>query len=95
MDSPKVAGSTETSASERRKKRVRVYKKRMTLKWFLAILAFSVVISLALISLQGLFSSLVPEDTAYRPKDIEGRYHELKKVKEAVEKDLLPARDGR
>jgi hypothetical protein len=95
MDSPKVAGPTATSAWERRKKRVRVYKKRITLKWFLAILVFSIVISLALISLQGLFSSLITEDTVYRPKDIEGRYHELKKMKEAVEKDLLPARDGR
>jgi hypothetical protein len=95
MDSPKAADSTATNSWERRKKRVRVYKKRITLKWFLAILAFSIVISLALISLQGLFSSLVMEDTAYRPKDIEGRYHDLKKMKEAVEKDLLPARDGR
>jgi hypothetical protein len=95
MDSPKVEGFTATSASERRKKRVRVYKKRITLKWFLAILAFSVVISLALISLQGLFSSLVPEDTAYRPKDIEGRYHELQRMKNTVEKGAEGTRSGR
>jgi hypothetical protein len=95
MDSPKAAGSTATSAWERRKKRVRVYKKRITLKWFLAILVFSIAISLVLISLQGLFSSLVTEDTAYRPKDIEGRYHDLQRMKDAVEKGAEGTRGGR
>jgi hypothetical protein len=95
MDSPKVAGSAATNAWEHRKRRVRVYKKRMTLKWFLAILVFSIVISLVLISLQGLFSSLLTEDTAYRPKDIEGRYHELQRMKDAVEKGAEGTRSGR
>jgi hypothetical protein len=93
MDSPKVAGSTEASAWERRKKRVRVYKKRITLKWFLAIVVAAVSVSLLLISFGGLFESL--EDQSYRPKDIERRYHELYKMKEAVEKGQLPARNGR
>jgi hypothetical protein len=95
MDSLKHAGSTEASACERRKKRVRVYKKRITLKWFLAILVFSIVISLVLISLQGFFSSLLTEDTAYRPKDIEGRYNELQRMKDAVEKGVEGTRSGR
>jgi hypothetical protein len=95
MDSPKAEGSMATSASERRKKRVRVYKKRITLKWFLAILVFSIVISLTLISLQGLFSSLLTDDTAYRPRDIEGRYHDLQRMKNSVEKAAGNARDGR
>jgi hypothetical protein len=95
MDSPKAAGSTEASAWERRKRQVRVYKKRITLKWFLAILIISVVVSLLLISLQGLFSSLVTDDTVYRPKDIERRYHDLQRMKDSVEKAAGDARDGR
>jgi hypothetical protein len=86
MDSLKIACSTATSASERRKRQVRVHNKRITLKWFLAILVISVVVSLVLITLQGLLSSMVPEDRAYRPKDIEGRYHELQRMKDSVEK---------
>jgi hypothetical protein len=93
MDSPKVAGSAATNAWEHRKRRVRVYKKRMTLKWFLAILAVALVVSMLLVAFGGLFESL--EDQSYRPKDIERRYHELYKMKEAVEKGQLPARNGR
>jgi hypothetical protein len=93
MDSPKVAGSAATNAWEHRKRRVRVYKKRMTLKWFLAILAVALVVSMLLVAFGGLFESL--EDQSYRPKDIERRYHELYKMKEAVEKGQLPATNGR
>jgi hypothetical protein len=50
-------------------------------------------VSLFLIAFGGLFDNL--EDKSYRPKDIERRYHELQKMKEAVEKEQLPARDGR
>ena len=31
----------------------------------------------------------------YRPKDIERRYNEMQRMKDAVEKGQLPARDGR
>jgi hypothetical protein len=93
MDNLKATGSAAPSGWERRKKRVRVYKKRITLKWFLAILAAAALVSLFLIAFGGLFDSL--EDKSYRPKDIERRYHELQKMKEAVEKEQLPARDGR
>jgi cell division protein FtsB len=93
MDNLKATGSATPSRWKRRKKRVRVYKKRITLKWFLAILAAAVLVSLFLIAFGGLFDNL--EDTSYRPKDIERQYHELQKMKEAVEKEQLPARDGR
>ena len=93
MDNLKATGSAASSGWERRKKRVRVYTKRITLKWFIAILAAAVLVSLLLIAFGGLFDTL--EDESYRPKDIERRYHELQKMKEAVEKEQLPARDGR
>ncbi len=95
MDSPKIAGSTAMSAWARRKRQVRVHKKRIPLKWFLAILVLSVVVSLLLISFQGLFSSPVADDKAYRPKDIEGRYHEFQRMKHSVEKAAGDAPDGR
>jgi len=95
MDSPKIAGSTATRSWARRKRQVRVHKKRFPLKWLLAILVISAVVSLLLISLQGLFSAPVTDDRAYRPKDIEGRYHELQRMKHSVEKAAGDARDGR
>jgi len=69
----------------RRKKQVRVYKKGITLRWFLAIVAVSVLASLLLFAFGGLFDNL--EDKTYRPKDIERKYYELQQMKEAVEKE--------
>jgi hypothetical protein len=93
MDNLKATGSAAPSGWERRKKRVRVYKKRITLNWFLAILAAAAVVSFLLIAFGGTFNSL--EDNSYRPKDIERQYHEQQRMKESVEKNLLPARNGR
>jgi hypothetical protein len=93
MDSPKVAGSAATSVWERRKRRVRVYKNRITLKWFLAIVVVAVSVSCLFVSLRGcIFSFYDMEDASYRPHDIEGRYHELQKMKEAVERERQAAR---
>lgn len=93
MDNLKATGSAAPTGWERRKKRVRVYKKRITLKWFLAILAVAVLVSLFLIAFGGLFDNL--EDKSYRPRDVERKYHDMQRMKEAVEKEQLPARDGR
>jgi len=93
MDEPKATDRTAPPGWVRRKKRVRVYEKGITLKRLLAILAAAAVVSLLLIFLGGLFDDL--EDKSYRPRDIERRYHELQKMKEAVEKEQFPARDGR
>jgi hypothetical protein len=92
MDKLKDTGNAALSGWARRKKRVRVYKKRITLKWFLAILATAVLVSLLLIAFGGLFDNL--EDKSYRPRDIERKYHDMQRMKEAVEKEQLPARDG-
>jgi hypothetical protein len=79
MDNPKATGNAASSGWERRKKRVRVYPKRIAWKWLLAILAAAVLVSLLLIAVGGLFNSL--EDNSYRPKDIERQYRELQKMK--------------
>jgi hypothetical protein len=89
MDNLKATGSAAPSGWERRKKRVRVYKKRITLKWFLAILTAAVLVSLLLIAFGGLFDNL--EDKSYRPKDIERKYHEMQQRKEAAEKERSPS----
>jgi hypothetical protein len=89
MDNLKATGSAAPPGWERRKKRVRVYKKRITLKWFLAILAAAVLVSLFLIAFGGLFDNL--EDKSYRPKDIERKYHEMQQMKEAAEKERSPS----
>lgn len=93
MGEIRATDRTAPPAWKRRKKRVRVYEKGITLKRLLAILAAAAIVSLLLVSFGGLFENL--EDKSYRPKDIERRYHELQKMKEAVEKELFPARDGR
>ena len=77
----------------RRKKRVRVYEKGLTLKRFLVILAASVLVSLLLVALGGLFDTF--EDKSYQPKDIERRYYDLQKKKEAIEKGQIPVHDDR
>lgn len=93
MDDLRTSDRAAPPGWVRRKKRVRVYEKGLTLKRFLVILAASILVSLLLVAFGLIFD--IPEDKAYRPKDIEGRYHELQKMKEAVQKEILPARDGR
>jgi hypothetical protein len=89
MDNLKATGCAASSGWERRKKRVRVYQKRITRKWFLAILAAAAVVSWLFIAFGGLFDNL--EDKSYRPKDIERQYHEMRQMKEATEKARFPA----
>jgi hypothetical protein len=72
----------------RRRKRVRIYQKRITRKWFLAILAAAAVASWLLIVFGGLFDNI--EDKTYRPKDIERQYHEMRQMKEAAEQGRPP-----
>ena len=93
MDDLKATDRAASPGWVRRKKRVRVYEQGITLKRLLAILAAAAIVSLLLIFLGGLFENL--EDKSYRPMDIERRYHELQKMKEAVEKEQFPVRDGR
>lgn len=92
MDERRTTGSSISSAGGLRKRRVRVHRSGLTMKRFLLIMAAALITSLLLVAFGVIFD--IPEDTAYRPKDIEGRYHELQKMKEAVQKEMLPARDG-
>lgn len=89
MDELKATDRTAPPGWVRRKKRVRVYEKGITLKRLLAILAAAAVVSLLLISLGELFENL--EDKSYRPKDIERKYYEMQQMKEAVEKGRSPS----
>ena len=84
MDNLKATDGAASAGWVRRRKRVRVYQKRITRKWFLAILAAAAVVSWIFIVFGGLFDNL--EDRSYRPKDIERQYHEMRQMKEAVEK---------
>jgi hypothetical protein len=84
MDNLKAPDGAASAGWVRRRKRVRVYQKRITRKWFLAILAAAAVASWLLIVFGGLFDNL--EDRSYRPKDIERQYHEMRQMKEAAEK---------
>lgn len=89
MDNPKAANRAPSPGWVRRRRRVRVYDKGITLKWFFAILAAAILASLLLIAFGGLFDNL--EDKSYRPKDIERKYHEMQRMKEAAEKHQPPA----
>jgi hypothetical protein len=89
MDNLKATGSAASSGWVRRRKRVRVYQKRITLKWFLAVLAAAAVVSWLFIAFGGLFDGI--EDKSYRPKDIERKYHEMRQMKEAAEKQQSPS----
>jgi glutamine synthetase adenylyltransferase len=91
MDELKATDRTAPPGWVRRKKRVRVYEKGITLKRLLAILAAAAVVSLLLISLGELFENL--EDKSYRPKDIERKYYEMQQMKEAAEKGRSPSSD--
>lgn len=91
MDEPRVTDRAASPGGMRRKKRVRVRGKGITWKWFLVILAAAALASVVIVAFGGLFDGL--EDKSYRPMDIERRYHELQKMKEAVQKEQLPDRD--
>jgi len=93
MDERRTNGSPISSAGVLRKRRVRVHRSGITMKRFLLITAAALITSLLIVAFGVLFD--IPEDRTYRPKDIEGRYHELQKMKEVVEKEMLPAKDGR
>ncbi|NPV05551.1 MAG: hypothetical protein HPY67_12550 [Syntrophaceae bacterium] len=86
MNDLKAAGRTASSGGGLRKRRIRVPRSGLTLKRFLLILAAAVLTSLLVVALGGVFD--IPEDRTYRPRDIERKYHEMQRMKEAVEKQL-------
>ena len=92
MSDLKAAGRSASSGGGLRKRRIRVPRSGLTLRRLLFILAAAVLTSLLVVALGGVFD--IPEDRSYQPKDIERRYHELQKMKEAVEKAHRPAGDG-
>ena len=91
MDEPRVTDRAASPVWVRKRRRVRIRGKAITWKWFLVILAAAAIASVMIVAFGGLFDGL--EDHAYRPMDIERRYHELQKMKETVQKESLPARD--
>jgi hypothetical protein len=70
-----------------RKKKVRIHEKRITLRWFLVIVAAAIFVSVSFVSLRGCFLSLFnTEETGYRPFDIERQYQEVIKYRDGNEK---------
>ena len=92
MDDVKTTDRAAPPGMMRKRKRVRTHGKGITWKWFLVIFAAAALTSLLLVSFAGVFETL--EDRSYRPKDIERQYHEMQKMKSAVEKQQS-APDGR
>ena len=92
MDDVKTTDRTAPPGLIRKRRRVRSHGRGITWKWFLLILAAAALTSLFLVSFAGVFETL--EDRSYRPKDIERQYHEMQKMKTAVEKQQS-ASDGR
>ncbi len=84
MDDRKASNRAPSHGWVRRRRRVRFYDKGISLKWFLAILAAALLASLLLIAFGGLFENL--DDKTYRPKDIERKYHEMQRMKEAADR---------
>jgi hypothetical protein len=79
------SGATDTPV--RRKKRVRVHEKRITLRWFLAILAATILVSVSFVSLRGWFLSFFSmEDAGYRTLDLDRKYQEVIKYRDGNEK---------
>ncbi|HTZ40608.1 MAG TPA: hypothetical protein VMB77_10635 [Syntrophales bacterium] len=73
--------------AEPHKRKVRVYRKRVTAKWFLVILAATLLVSALFVSLRGCVLSLFStEDQQYRPLDIERKYQEVLKFRDEEEK---------
>lgn len=71
----------------RRKKKVRIHEKRITLRWFLVIAAAAILVSVSFVSLRGCFLSLFSmEETQYRPLDIERKYQEIIKYRDGDQK---------
>ncbi|GEM_PF-922034 len=93
MNDPKAAARTASSGGGLRKRRIRVPRSGLTLRRFLFILAAAVLTSLLVVALGGIFD--IPEDRTYQPKDIERRYYELQKMKEAVQRERMHPQDGR
>lgn len=91
MDEVKTTDRAAPPGLMRKRRRARPRAKGITWKWFLVILAAAALASVVIVAFGGLFDGL--EDKSYRPMDIERRYHELQKMKEAVQKEQLPARD--
>ncbi len=89
MDDRKASSRAPSHGWVRRRRRVRIYDKGISLKWFIAILAAALLASLLLIAFGGLFENL--DDKTYRPKDIERKYHEMQRMKEAAEKQPSPS----
>ena len=72
---------------ELRKRKVRLYRKRITWKGFLVILAATLLVSVLFVSLRGCVESLFStEDRQYRPLDIERKYQEVLKFRDEEEK---------
>ncbi|OPY09444.1 MAG: hypothetical protein A4E67_00817 [Syntrophaceae bacterium PtaB.Bin038] len=84
MDDLKATGRPASSGGGLRKRRVRVHRSGLTLKRFLVILAAAILTSLLVVALGSVFD--IPEDNTYRPKDIERRYYEMQRMKDAVDR---------
>ena len=70
-----------------RKKKVRIHEKRITLRWFLVIVAAAILVSVSFVSLRGCFLSISSmEETQYRTFDIERKYQEVIKYRDEDEK---------
>jgi hypothetical protein len=82
--------SVNTGAADtpvRRKKKVRIHEKRITLRWFLVIVAAAILVSVSFVTLRGCILSLSSmEETQYRPLDIERKYQEVIKYRDEDEK---------
>lgn len=88
MDDLKATGKAASSGDGLHRRRVRVHRSGITLKRFLFILAAAILTSLLVVALGGVFD--IPEDRTYRPKDIERKYYEMQRMKEAAEKQPSP-----
>ena len=87
MEQSSSANSSAAEPAVRGKKKVRVYERRITLRWFLVIVAAAILVSVSFVSLRGcLFSLLNTEETGYRPLDIERKYQEIVKDRNGTEK---------
>jgi hypothetical protein len=87
MEQSTSVNSSAADPPVRRKKKVRIYEKRITLRWFLVIVAAAMLVSVSFVSLRGCFFSFFNmEDTEYRPRDIERKYQEVIKYRDGSEK---------
>jgi hypothetical protein len=87
MEQSTAINSGATEPPVRRKKKVRIHERRITLRWFLVIVAAAILVSVSFVSLRGCFLSFFNrEDTEYWPKDIERKYQEVIKYRDGNEK---------